>query len=509
VHNRNSMWLVALLAICHMPLAAPAARASVKLPEIIADHMVLQRDRKVGIWGWADPGERVTVTMGGRSASCVADGRRNWMVSLGPFRAGGPFELRVAGSNTLTVHDVLVGDVWVCSGQSNMELGLALASNAACEIPRANHKTIRLYTVRPTLATSRRPDTQGSWAVCSPASAAGFSATGYFFGRELQEKLKVPVGLVACAYSGSPIEAWESRYALKRLKAFRPEMARWDWIDRDYKLEAQIYRLKRAVWRVHGQIARAFGMRPPKPPHPLPELSQLGGPSVLFDGMVAPMLPFVVRGVIWEQGEADVGRAALYRILFPALICDWRSWWHEPDMAFYFVQLHNYESGIGKKGTSALAELREAQAAALALPHTGMAVAIDLGDENWVHFSNKQAVGRRLAAAVLAGEYGLKVAARGPEFAALSIDGRTARVSMRNAPGGLRTSDGQAPRAFQIAGADKRFRPADARIERATVVLSSRQVARPVYVRYAWADNPACNLVNQAGLPAVPFRTDR
>lgn len=657
--NRKTLAPAASLLLL---LLSAAARADVRVPSLIGDNMVLQHGRKARVWGWAEPGERVTVTFRGERATATADARGRWEVFTGPHKEGGPFELTVAGRNTLTFKNVLVGDVWVCSGQSNMEWSLANAQDGAKAAAEAKYSLIHLFTV--TKKTSEQPleDVEGHWVVTTPKEAAQFSAVGYFFGRELHKLFAVPIGLIHTSWGGTPAEAWTSRATLAADPTLKPMLDRYDRqlndlprLQREYeaaqaewarkymtedagnkgepggyaKLEYDAASWKRmrlpqlwesagmdvdgvvwfrreldvpAAWagkdltlklgaiddfdttyfngervgstgadtpnawmalrqyRIPGPLVRAgrntvavrvydrmggggFGggemsLAPegaakadvlpldgewsykeeatapsrqidwgsqPQAPGPANQNS----PVVLYNAMLAPLFPYAIRGAIWYQGESNAGRAYQYRTLFPAMIRDWRAAWKQGDFPFYFVQLANWKARPQDSTDSEWAELREAQLMTLkAVPKTGMAVAIDIGNPDDIHPRNKLDVGRRLAYWAISEVYGMKkLEMSGPLFDSYKVERDKVRVSFTHA-GGLKTRDGGAPAGFYVAGADRKFVPAEARVENGAVVVWSSDVRAPVAVRYAWADNPSANLYNSDDLPASPFRTD-
>ncbi len=367
--------LFLLLALLLAPLSA---RADVKLPNLLSDNMVLQRGKPVAIWGKAAAGEKVSVKFAGQALSTIADKNGDWTVTLSPLAVGKPQDLNVSASNQITLHNVLVGDIWLCSGQSNMGITVAQADNAKSAIASANNSSIRLFRVGQLIASEPGRDTKGSWSVCSPQSAADFSAVGYYFGRALNQSLKVPVGLIDCSFGGTPIDAWVSKQSLEPLFNYRKELEKWDKIVRDYPQVKRAYVERLVDWRELDRQAKSAGKPSSPPPQAPPDLAKMGRPASLFNGMIAPLMPFAIKGVIWNQGEADLGLATKYRVLFPAMITDWRKRWLGADCPFYFVQLHNFVLPGQQPGKSHLAELREAQAAALSLPHTGMIVATDL-----------------------------------------------------------------------------------------------------------------------------------
>ncbi len=630
-------------------------RAEVRLPAIIGDNMVLQQGVKVRLWGTANAGEQVTVTFANKSANAIADAQGRWQVWIGPLKAGGSSELTV---NNLTIKNVLVGEVWLCSGQSNMEWPLINTIGGAETVAHANHPEIRLFTVEHQTSTTPLTDVQGHWVVTTPEEAANFSAVGYFFGRELYQSLKVPIGLIDSSWGGTPAEAWTTHDALLSSPELKPildryqdslnalpqtketyarALAQWEeknlYLDAGNKGEALGYAdpksstadwskmdlpkqfetagllIDGAVWfrkdvelpeswsgkdlvlnltpiddqditYFNGTKIGATGRETPnsymvprkyvvpgslvhagrnviavrvfdsageggfsrggamtigpgengdaislrgvwdykvelalEPKHPdwgtRPEavgVSNQNNPSVLYNAMIAPLVPFAIRGVIWYQGEANAGRAYQYRTLFPTMIRSWRGAWGY-EFPFYFVQLANWHAHKAEPDQSDWAELREAQMMTLREPQTGMAVIIDIGDENDIHPRNKLDVGRRLAAWALAGTYGQKVIPSGPLFDRFSVEGDKIRIRFKHGAG-LKTSDGGPVKGFAIAGEDRRFVWADARIDGDTVIVSSPTVQKPAAVRYGWADNPIVNLYNKAGLPASPFRTD-
>jgi sialate O-acetylesterase len=654
--------LISALLVCAFFIGSGrTAHAEVRVPAIIGDNMVLQARTKVRIWGKANPGERVTVLINSQTSSTTADQQGDWQTFIGPLRAGGPFELTIKGSNTLTFKNILAGEVWICSGQSNMEWPLINARDGAKAVAEANYPEIHLFTVEKATSPTPLDDVKGHWVVTTPDTVGQFSAVGYFFGRELYQQLKTPIGLIHTSWGGTPAESWTSYEALAanpelkpiidryqeslkalpdRQKDYERLMARWEqeniYPDPGNKGEALGYAglsLSTADWKqmnlpqyfetagldidgavwfrkqielpaswagkdlvlnltpvddydttyfngtrvggigketpesyakprrynipgglVHGgrnviavrvfdaagnggfagggdmslapagsksneavrlegawdyKVEVAFtpkhpdwGSRP-QPPGP----NNQNSPSVLYNAMLQPLTPYAIRGAIWYQGESNAGRAYQYRTLFPMMIRNWRRAWNEGDFPFYYVQLANWQPRKPEPGDSEWAELREAQSMTLREPHTGMAVIIDIGDTNDIHPRDKVDVGHRLAVWALAQTYHQTIEYSGPLYDSYAIEGDHVRIRFKHA-GGLKTSDGQSPKAFAIAGADRKFYWADARIDGETIVVSSPKVTKPVTVRYAWADNPEVNLYNAVNLPASPFRTD-
>ena len=638
-------------------VATDVVWGDVRVPSIIGDNMVLQQGVRLRIWGNANPGERITIEFAKKSANTIAGAQGQWEVWIGPFKAGGPFNLILKGTNVLTIKNVLIGEVWVCSGQSNMEWPLINSAQGAQAVAQANYPEIRLFTVEHKTSQSPVLNVEGRWVVTTPDEAAQFSAVGYFFGRELHQRLKIPVGLINTSWGGTPAEAWTTHEALVSSKELKPildryesslkalpetkeayarALASWeeknlyidsenrgeplgyadpatvtaDWgtIDLPKQFETAGLLIDGAVWFrkivdlpdswagrdltlnlppiddydtsyfngvrigstgretpnsytvprkyvVPGSLVRSGrnviavrvfdsagegGFSPGgamslsasesevislrgdwsykielalEPKHPdwgtrpaVIGLENQNNPSVLYNAMIAPLVLFSIRGAIWYQGESNAGRAYQYRTLLPAMIRSWRTAWRN-DFPFYFVQLPNWHAQKKDPDESDWAELREAQMMTLRERNTGMAITIDLGDEVDLHPKNKVDVGRRLAALALADTYRQQVTPSGPLFERFKIEGNAIRIFFKYGAG-LQTLDSGPVRGFAIAGADRRFVWADARIDGDSIVVSSPMVPTPVTVRYAWADNPVANLYNGARLPASPFRTD-
>jgi sialate O-acetylesterase len=491
------------------------ARANVKLPAIIGDNMVLQRSGKVPVWGWASPGEHVQVQFDQQVAKTVAGDDGSWQVILDLSKEPqGPFEMVVAGNNTLKLKNILVGQVWVCSGQSNMEMGIKGVFNADEEVAAANYPGIRLFNVTKQIAHQAEKDVKGRWTVCTPANVVlgrwtGFSAVAYFFGRELNLQLGgTPVGLIDCSWGGTWVAAWTSSDSLAAKPILAPLLG---WYGRDmknYPTLIEKFQVEMTAWQKRANDAKMAGKDPPpRPARPLNPTTQ-PYPGQLYDGMVAPLTPLAIAGTIWYQGESDANRPDRYRISFPNLISNWREKWGRGDFPFIFVQLANYTPPKTEPGESDWAELREAQTFALGLPNTAMAVTIDVGEAKTIHPRDKQDVGKRLALAALAMVYGKHVEFWGPMYSAMTVEGSSIRLTFMHADG-LFAKNGK-PANFAIAGRNHKFVWADAAIEGNAIVVHSDKVPAPVAVRYAWAENPPqpCNIYNGAGLPAAPFRTD-
>ncbi|HXW13702.1 MAG TPA: sialate O-acetylesterase [Terriglobia bacterium] len=492
-------------------MGARTAAADVRLPALIGDNMVLQQGRQVAIWGTADAGEQVTVSMAEQKETATADSDGKWKVEFGPLKQGGPYEMTVAGKNTVTLHNVLVGEVWVCSGQSNMEFTVSSpyaggVKNADQEVAAAHYPLLRLFIVKKAVAGKPQTDVEGRWVVASPETVGNFSAVGYFFGRELHRTLKFPVGLIDSSWGGTEAEAWTSAPALEADPDLKVVANSWQHSIAEFPHALEQYDTKLRDWERSAEEAEVNGkVAPPLPDGPKDPRSHSWRDAGLWNAMMAPLTPYAIAGAIWYQGESNADFAYQYRRVFTAMIQQWRSSWGEGDFPFLFVQLANFDAG--GKFPDAWAVLRESQDKTLALPKTGMAVTIDIGESHNIHPTNKQEVGRRLALAAEGIAYGRKIEYRGPAFKSLRADRGTLRLQFTHAAGGL-VVRGQRLMGFDIAGEDQQFLPAEAQIEGSDVVLSSSRVANPVAARYAWANDPKCNLYNKQGLPAPPFRTD-
>lgn len=487
-----------------------AAFADVRLPAIFSEHMVLQAEAPVKVWGWADPAETVTVSLAGQTQATTASAAGEWQVVLHPLPSSAvPTTLTVRGRNTVTIGDVLLGEVWLGSGQSNMELRTKQAQNFAQEQAAAGFPQIRQFTVRRNATPDAFKEVEGEWQVCSPATVGEFSAVLYFFGRELHQALRRPVGLINSSWGATPIQTWMPLEAVKSSPGYaafqekrKQEMAEWP------EREQRIFESIRA-WELEAAKNPGASKRP-KPWNPGPPNAGQQMPAGTYQGMIHALTGFRLRGLLWYQGEnnaRDGARgAAEYEDLLTRLITSWRTAWAQPDLPFLLAQLPNFTEPRDPTGVS-WAWFREAQARVLATPHTGMAVTIDVGEPDQIHPRNKQAVGYRLALLALADVYQRDVAAHGPAYERQWVQGDAIHLAFKNAEGGLVSKGGQIT-GFVIAGADRVWHPATARIEGAHLVLSSLAVPVPVAARYGWANNPACNLSNRADLPLAPFRTD-
>ncbi len=496
-----------------------AALADVKLPALISDNMVLLQDAKANVWGKADPGEKVTVKFGDISVSDVAGPRGNWSVKLEGLKPASGADMTVAGKNTLNVKNVAVGEVWVASGQSNMEFTVKNALNGDQEIAAANFPDIRVFTVTKKGSTTPLDDCTGKWEIATPENAGHFSAVGYFFCREVQQKLKQPVGLIHTSWGGTPAETWIPESGMKSNEAFG---AHWQKKVAAYPAAKETYDKQVAAFKDAAEKAKAAGQPAPRAPRAPDGPETLNGaPSGLYNGMIAPVAPYMIRGAIWYQGESNAGpnnrgNMDLYGQLFPVMILSWRYEFakaqgvarEESEFPFLFVQLANFKERRDQPTDSHWAQIREAQAGTLEVPRTGMAVAIEVGEANDIHPKNKQEVGRRLALSALAQVYFQEMEYSGPLYGGMQIEDGKVRLNMAHAQG-LKTTDGGPIKGFALAGEDKKFHWAKAEIEHDHILVSCAEVPNPVAIRYAWADNPDVNLVNGAGLPAGPFRSDK
>ena len=551
-------------------LLGSSLHAEVKLSDLFSDNMLLQANKPVPIWGTADPQEKVTVSFAGQIADASADANGRWMLKLGALEAGACGTMTVEGKNKLSIQNVLVGTVWVCSGQSNMEMSIVAAGNAVEEISKANYPKIRLFKVERAASFQPLAEVRGRWMECNPGYLGqgdiwgGFSAVGYFFGRELHRATGLPVGIIASSWGGTPAEAWTSLSGLQkepelkgivqsytaivsnlpvRKAQYEEKCAEFPRIRKDWEAANQSYLAALASWNSEVERARSEHKAIPAKPLPAtPEPKPMGhyapdqdphSPTFLNNAMIAPLMPYAISGVIWYQGESNAfnpKRAAEYKTLFPALIADWRSHWGMGDFPFYYCQLANFKSKQQKPDESSWADLREAQRLTLRLPNTGMAVLIDIGEAGDIHPLNKQEVGSRLAKIALAKQFRQDVRYTGPVYRSMSVEGDKIRLSFDSVGGELVARElpaiydvsvarketkplvhnrpGSQLEGFAICGADRKWVWADAVIERNTVVVSAPEVREPVAVRYAWADNPTCNLYNKEGLPCSPFQTD-
>jgi len=494
--------------------AAGFASATVSLPTLISDNMVLQRDAKARLWGKAAAGEKITAKIAGATAETTADADGRWSLHLDELKAGGPYELVIQGTNTLTIKNVLVGEVWVASGQSNMGFPLRNAKNDA-EIAKANFPEIRYFAVLKTVSGKPLDTATGRWLVVQPTqnSAGSMSAVSYYFARDLQDRLKVPVGMITSALGGTDIEAWVAPSEVESRKDLEFVRQRWAEDLKKWPALKEQYDKGMAAWQEEWKKAAAAGTRPKNGPPREPR-----GPGTqweagsLYNGMIAPISPYTIKGFIWYQGENNTNNGVGYAPLLTALIESWRKTWGSGDLPFLFMQLPACRKAMPEPGESGWADLRESQQKNLKLPNTGMAVTLDLGlkAEGNLHPPDKTEFARRLALQAMHLVYGDNSSVvSGPVFKDAKADGPTMKVTFDEVHGGLTTDPSGAPvKGFTIAGADKIFHWADAKIDGDTVIVSSAKVPKPVAVRYGWADLPDVNLFNKDGFPAAPFRSD-
>ena len=506
--ERKSLTMVyrkVFIPLVYFLLAFQYSFADVRLPALFSENMVIQHEMNIPVWGWADPGEKVMVEIGDHKAQATANAEGKWKVRIGPLKAGGPFEMLVSGKNTLRIINVLVGEVWICSGQSNMAMEVRNCLNPDEEISKAGNPMIRHFQVKRTKAAeplevvapvvNSKASWLNTWEICGPSTAGHFSGTAYFFARNLYEKRNIPVGIIHTSWGGTTAEAWTPRDTLENDPGLKSILEDWpgynddeEWLKQEY--EKFVQEVKKA--RLEGRTETLY----------------FNQPSVLYNGMIAPVIPFGIRGVIWYQGESNAYRAGQYRELFPAMITQWRRKWAQGDFPFLFVQLANFHFE-----PQVFPELREAQSMTLSLPHTAMAVTIDIGDSTDIHPRNKQEVGRRLALAAQKTAYGENILFSGPIFKKMFIEGSKCWLLFEHVGDGLMAKGEGELRGFTVAGRDRKFVEAKATINGEQIIVWNEDIDQPVAVRYAWANHPVgCNLYNMSGenphLPASPFRTD-
>lgn len=520
------------------------------MPAIFGDHMVIQQEAGIAVWGSASPGETVTVTLGQQSAKAAASSDGKWRVDLKPVAPNSsPMTLTVEGNNRLEFQDVLVGEVWLCSGQSNMAVPFSKSVYAWTEASQVSDSQLRIFEIRIRASLQPQSELVGKWRLCDLDSLAYFSTVGYFFGKELREKLHRPVGLISAAWGGSHAQAWISLAGLQQPPAFDnyvtalqksidvyPQakveypklLAEYNDAQKRWLEEVgNVYNAEVKAWDAAETAARNAGKPlPPRPilarPAPIRPIQPDGDkatPTALFNGMIAPLIPYRIKGVIWYQGESNNGTVE-YGSLFPRLITDWRAQWKQGDFPFLYVQLPNFHGPARQPVEGNWPMIREGQRKALALPHTGMAVTIDVGDLKDLHPPDKWDVAQRLALVARHVAYGEKIVYSGPLYESMQTEGSKVRVKFSEVGGGLvlgvspwNPTGAPVPtptelKGFAIAGADKKWVWAKASIEGDSVVVSSDEVPAPVAIRYGWSDTPPANLYNKEGLPASPFRTD-
>ncbi|WP_165073231.1 sialate O-acetylesterase [Paludisphaera rhizosphaerae] len=493
-----------LLAAVATTAAFTTAQADVKMPAIFGDHMVLQRDMPLNVWGWAAPGEEVTVKFHGQTRTTKGGDDGKWSVVLEPVGVGGPFEMVVSGKNSITFNDILMGEVWVCSGQSNMQWSVNSATDSDLEIAAAKYPNIRLISVPQVGTQEPQKDFKGQWKVCSPETVGPFSAVGYFFGRQLHETLGVPVGLINDAWGGSACEAWVPRDKLAADAKYKDLLTAWEEREKGFEAAKKKYEDAKAKAKADG--------KPAPNPNQDPENQMKGNsrPGNIYNGVLLPTIGYGIKGAIWYQGESNAGRAYQYRDLFPLMIQTWREQWGQGNFPFYWVQLADFMAEKPEPADSTWAELREAQTMTMKrLPNTGEAVIIDLGEGKDIHPKNKQEVAKRLVRWALARDYGVNIPYQSPTYRSMEKQGNKVVLTFDHVAKGFRPFDVADLRGFSIAGPDQKFVWAQAKVVGPDKVeVWSDKVAEPASVRYAWADNPVCNLYSGADLPVTPFRTD-
>jgi len=489
-------WLQVFAVLVVICVSTLPAAANVTLPTVFGDHMVVQREIPIPIWGTAKPGEQVTVSLADETAKAVAGKDGRWNVRLKPRPAGGPLILTVTGMSKVVIKDVLVGDVWFCAGQSNMAMMVKQCKDAPTEIANSTNPMIRCYTTARAASPKPLTDTKGRWQVAGPDSTGGFSASAYFFARDIQQTLKIPIGIIVSAWGGSNMEAFARMEVLNAHPAeAKPYFRLWE--QRKAAFPAELAAAKEAA-------AQAQAQGKPAPKLRTLETHQ-ARPASIYNGMVAPFVPYAIKGFLWNGGAANRGRAAEYSVLMPAMIQDWRKQWGEGQLPFFLVQMANWSPDNPDTHFEAL---REAMLKTAQTPGVGMVVTIDIGEEHNIHPKNKQEVGRRLALQAKAKAYGFKIMADGPTYDSMAVEGDTIRLKFTSVGDGLAARGGGELRGFEIAGEDRKFWRGSAKIDGDTILVRSDVVPHPVAVRYAWEMFPDCNLINVHGLPASPFRTD-
>lgn len=475
----------------------------VKINPLFTEGAVLQRGQSLPVWGTARDGEKVTVEFAGQTASTTATGGK-WSVSLKPLKEGGPLTMTITGDNVISVKDILIGDVWLCSGQSNMHFQMKSVENSAREIAAMDFPSVRFFTVKQQFALEPSGDAPGAWVPVTPATAADCSAVACYFGTALHREQGVPIGLIVSSVGGTRIESWMSEGTLAATGESSALVEKWKKISSEEfeKIGAAYSDFQNQRDRIHPEAVRAAKAKGlPAPPAPVaPKIRCHDRPSALHNGMIAPLRPFAIRGASWYQGESNAGQPLPYQKLLPAMIADWRSVWGK-DLPFLFVQIAPHRS--------IHPTFREAQHRIWqSTPNTAMAVTTDVGNADNIHPTRKRPVGERLAVAARVLSYGEKITSSGPIFESMEINDARAVVSFEHLGGGLIVK-GEALTGFTIAGEDGKFLPGTAMIEGEKVIISSAKISQPKAVRYNWVMMPEGNLFNRDGLPAAPFRSDQ
>lgn len=499
LRSPTSFALLGLALACSA--AGTPALADVKVNDLFSDDAVLQRQKPITVWGTADPNEMVLVKLDTQSQVATADKDGNWKVKLLPMRAGGPYELAIKGKNLIT-HKVYVGEVWLCSGQSNMVLPTSFAHESKADIDKSDNPDLHLFRVHDQLSQTPLKTFKGNWQTAKPDVVRDFSGVAYYFGRTLQAQLKCPVGIICSAYAGTPIKVWMSEEAIiesrDNSQVNLPE---------NYIAIRDAFDKKVAEWQLEVAECRAKGKEEPAKPVLPPDFYAV---SSAFNAMINPLIPYTMRGVAWYQGESDTDYPFRWKKMFACMVSDWRTRWGDREMPFVYVQLPPYDKRAEKPGESLWAELRDGQLAARTVPYAYMAVTIDTTQDDLVdmHPREKKPVGERLAQVALATVYKQPVPYSGPLYDSMQIEGDKIRLKFRYADGGLIARGGPL-KGFEIAGVNKQFFPAEAKIDGDSVLVWSEKVTTPAAVRYGWSSNPTVNLFNKANFPASPFRTDK
>ena len=493
--------------------------AEVKVASIFTDHMVLQRDQSIVVWGWADPGEKVAVnfsrtdgTKAGEQATTQADAHGSWEVTLGKYPTGGTWALQVRGANTIDLSDILIGDVWLCSGQSNMQLTVNRAQQADQEYAKVDKPAVRMFSVKRTVATQPQKDLKGGWIKADPQTVMGMSAAGYFFGRALHEHLHIPIGLVHSSWGGTRIETWLTPEAMAKTPGGQEEVDKWRKLVADFNVEAYQadkarkmaeYEAQLNQWKTDKAAGKQVGQAPRKPRFGRTPMDNQQGANHLYFSMIHPLQRLKIRGVIWYQGESNArGTAAYnYRYQLAQLVLGWREFFGQPNLPLFWVQL----PGFGPGGHWPM--MRESMMDARKVPNADMAIALGLGEAKNIHPGRKREVGERLALVARHIAYGEDLVWQGPIYKSMKVDGHKAILEFDHIGKGLKLEPQKQP-SFEIAGEDKKFVPAQVKLEGDRLVVWADDVAAPKSVRYAWSAMPAVWLYNSAGLPASPFRTD-
>ncbi|MEM9016322.1 MAG: sialate O-acetylesterase [Verrucomicrobiota bacterium] len=485
-------------------LILPEARAELRLPSVFGHHMVLQRDQENPIWGWAEPGTKVSIQFAGATAMATAGDDGKWIAKLPSLRGSShALDLTItAGDDSILLSNIVIGEVWVCSGQSNMQWSVSQSYDPRLEVASANYPNIRLISVPQVGTQEKQDDFKGQWQICTPDTVSNFSAVGYFFGRQLHQTLGVPIGLIDNAWGGSAAEAWVDRPVLEEDGRFTAYIEEWKKTEATFDWEKTF-----AAWEEKAEAAREAGKQPPRMPRN-PLIGQ-HRPGNLWNGVLSPIIGYGIRGTIWYQGESNSGRAYQYDDLFSLMISEWRKAWGQGDFPFYWVQLADFRDEVDDPGESQWAELREAQTNTLALPNTGQAVIYDIGEGRDIHPRDKQNVAKRLARIALARDYGMDFHYLNPSFESMEIEGNKAVLTFKDVGSTLYTFDVREAVGFAVAGEDKAWKWATGKIISPNKIeVTAEGVEAPVAVRYAWAENPVANLMSREGLPVIPFRTD-